>query len=61
MKSRKLNYRFHNPNPEAVAAEYILKVMMEVNMSKVEQAVKTAAVKGKDEKEEDEKEEGCPA
>ena len=28
---KKLNYRFHNPNPPEVAAEYILKVFIEVN------------------------------
>ena len=43
MKNQKLNYRFHNPNPADVTADYILKVFMEVNEKKVEQAVKTAA------------------
>ena len=33
---RKLNYRFHNPNPVEVTAEYILKVMIEANAEKVE-------------------------
>lgn len=43
MKKQKLNYRFHNPNPADVTADYILKVFMEVNEKKVEQAIKTAA------------------
>lgn len=43
MRTRKLNYRFHNPNPAGVTADYILKVFMEVNEKKVEQAIKTAA------------------
>jgi hypothetical protein len=33
---RKLNYRFHNPNPVEVTADYILKVMIEANTEKVE-------------------------
>lgn len=36
MAKRKLNYRFHNPNPVEVTADYILKVMIEVNTEKVE-------------------------
>lgn len=39
---KKLNYRFHNPNPPEVAAEYILKVFIEVNKPKVERAVREA-------------------
>ena len=35
MAKRKLNYRFHNPNPVEVTAEYILKVMIEANVEKV--------------------------
>ena len=31
-----MNYRFHNPNPVEVTADYILKVMIEVNTEKVE-------------------------
>jgi hypothetical protein len=37
---RKLNYRFHNPNPVEVTAEYILKVMIEANREKVEKALR---------------------
>ena len=40
MAKRKLNYRFHNPNPVEVTADYILKVMMEVNTEKVEKAIR---------------------
>ena len=36
MTKRKLNYRFHNPNPVEVTADYILKVMIEANTEKVE-------------------------
>lgn len=43
MKKQKLNYRFHDPNPGGVAANYILKTFMEVDMDKVEQAVQQAA------------------
>lgn len=38
MAKRKLNYRFHNPNPVEVTAEYIVKVMIEANAEKVLQA-----------------------
>lgn len=43
MKQRKLNYRFHDPNPAGTAANYILKILIEANTSKVEQAVQRAA------------------
>ena len=43
---KKLNYRFHNPNPADVAAEYILKVFMQVNIPKVEKAVRDAKMRG---------------
>lgn len=56
MKRQKLNYRFHNPNPADVTADYILKVFMEVNEKKVEQAIKMTA----DQLNREEKEE-CPA
>ena len=39
MKKKKLNYRFHNPNPPAVAADYILKVFIEANEGKVKRAI----------------------
>ena len=37
MKKRKLNYRFHNPNTAEVTADYLLKILIEANASKVEQ------------------------
>ena len=39
MAKRKLNYRFHNPNPVEVTADYILKVFIEVNAKKVERVM----------------------
>ncbi|HIU72206.1 MAG TPA: hypothetical protein IAA65_05370 [Candidatus Galloscillospira excrementipullorum] len=43
MKKRKLNYRFHNPNPAAVTADYLLKILMEANQEKVQLAIQAAA------------------
>ena len=43
MKKRKLNYRFHDPNPAAVTADYILKIFIEANARKVEEAIQQAA------------------
>lgn len=43
MKERKLNYRFHDPNPAAVTADYILKIFIEANAGKVEAAIQKAA------------------
>lgn len=43
MEKRKLNYRFHNPNPAAAAADYILKIMLEANTDKVQTAIQNAA------------------
>ena len=43
MKERKLNYRFHDPNPAAVPADYILKIFIEANAGKVEAAIQKAA------------------
>ena len=40
MAKRKLNYRFYNPNPVEVTADYILKVMIEANTEKVEKAIR---------------------
>lgn len=56
MKKQKLNYRFHNPNPAEVTADYILKVFIEVNEKKVEQALKAAADQLNDDSEKE-----CPA
>ena len=43
MKKCKLNYRFHDPNPTAVTADYILKIFIEANAGKVEAAIQNAA------------------
>lgn len=43
IKQLKLNYIFHNPNPEAATADYILKILIEANAGKVEQAIQAAA------------------
>lgn len=43
MKKRELTYRFHNPNPENVTADYLLKVLMEANAGKVQEAIRKAA------------------
>lgn len=45
MKTQKLNYRFHNPNPADVTADYIIKVFIEVNEKKVEQALQASSRK----------------
>ncbi len=45
MKRRKLNYRFHDPNPPEIAAEYILKVLIEANADKVRWAIENATTK----------------
>lgn len=50
MKNQKLIYRFHDPNPPRVAAEHILKVLMEVNALKVEQAIREAMITRESEK-----------
>ena len=42
---KKLNYRFHDPNPAGVAAEYILKELIEANLPKAEWAVRKAKMR----------------
>ena len=46
-KQPKLKYHFHNPNTPEKAADYILKVFIESNHSKVENAIKEIAIKVK--------------
>ena len=58
MKKRKLNYRFHNPNTAEVTADYLLKILIEANASKVEQAIQEAANELPNEPKHDG---GCPA
>ena len=43
MKKRKLNYQIHDPNPAAVTADHLLRVLIDVNMGKVESALREAA------------------
>ena len=58
LKKRKLNYRFHNPNTAEVTADYLLKILIEANASKVEQAIQEAADELPNEPKHDG---GCPA
>ena len=39
MKSRKLNYRIHDPNPPEVLANYLIGLFVEVNTPKIEAAM----------------------
>lgn len=43
MPRRKLNYRFHNPNPPAATADYIARLFVEVNTGKVETSIQEVA------------------
>lgn len=51
MKQCKLNYRFHNPNLEATTADYILKILIQSNAGKVEQAIQMANLSNNQNKE----------
>lgn len=51
MKKRKLNYRFHNPNPAAETADYLLKILIEANTEKVQSAIREAAAESDDNEE----------
>ena len=55
MAKRKLNYRFHNPNPVEVTADYILKVFIEVNAKKVERVMQEVAERNMEEDKHEEK------
>ena len=43
LKERKLNYRFHNPNSAEDTADFLCKLLIEVNADKVERAIEEAA------------------
>lgn len=43
MPQRKLNYRFHDPNPPAATATYVARLFVEVNTGKMESAIQEAA------------------
>lgn len=45
MKQRKLNYRFHNPNSAEATADFLCKLLVEVNAGKVERAIEEAALR----------------
>ncbi|MBE5881962.1 MAG: hypothetical protein E7289_06630 [Lachnospiraceae bacterium] len=45
MKQRKLNYRFHNPNSAEDTADFLCKLLIEVNAGKVERAIEEAVLK----------------
>ena len=42
---KKRSFRFHDPNPTGVAAEYILKELVAANMPKAERAVREAKMR----------------
>ena len=42
-KKAKLNYRFHNPNTPEVTADYILKILIEVNLKKIDRILEEKA------------------
>ena len=50
MKTRKLNYRFHNPNTAEATADYILKILIDANKEKVDRAIEKATVEAEQEK-----------
>lgn len=43
MKERKLNYRFHNPNTAEDIADFLCKLLIEVNADKAERAIEETA------------------
>ena len=43
-KRTKLNYRFHNPNTPEVTADYILKILIEVNLKKIDRILEEKAL-----------------
>lgn len=45
MDKRKLNYRFHNPNPPEALERELLRICIGANMNKVESAVKESVEK----------------
>ena len=53
MKKKKLNYRIHDPNPAEVTAEYIAKILVDVNRSKIEALLAEAVASQQSEKHED--------
>ena len=48
MKHQSLNYRIHDPNPAHVTAEYVLKVLIDVNAEKARAAIEAACLQQHD-------------
>ena len=44
LKRTKLNYRFHNPNSAEDTADFLCKLLIEVNAEKVERAIEKTAL-----------------
>ena len=44
LKRTKLNYRFHNPNSAKDTADFLCKLLIEVNAGKVERAIEDATL-----------------
>lgn len=44
LKRTKLNYRFHNPNSAEDTADFLCKLLIEVNAVKVERAIEDATL-----------------
>lgn len=44
MNRTKLNYRFHNPNSAKDTADFLCKLLIEVNAGKVERAIEDATL-----------------
>lgn len=51
MNKRKLNYCFRNPNSAEDTAEFLCKLLIEVNASKVERAIEEAVARLNEERE----------
>lgn len=43
-RKTKLNYRFHNPNTPEVTADYIVKILIEVNKKKIDRILEEKAL-----------------
>lgn len=44
ISKRKLNFRFHNPNTPEATADYIIKILMEVNAKKINRILEEKAL-----------------
>lgn len=49
MQKRKLNYRIHNPNSPEKTADFLIRLFVEVNQPKVEEAIRRASAQAPDE------------